>query len=73
MVKAQISGRMVASSISDVAIASVRSEKNRLKKLMKIIIIIIMDKSQETAIFSGRQILISAMKLMPEDDGRLQI
>ena len=40
MIKAQTSGRMVSSSASDVAIASVHSEKTRLKKLMKIIIII---------------------------------
>ena len=40
MIKAQISGRIVSSGISDVAFTSVYSEKNRLKKLMKIIIII---------------------------------
>ena len=38
MIKEQISGRMVSSSTGDVAIASVHSEKTRLKKLMKIII-----------------------------------
>ena len=32
--KAQISGRMVSSGITDVAIASVHSEKTRLKKLI---------------------------------------
>ena len=48
MIKAQISGRMLSSGISDVAIASVHSEKTRLKKM-----IIIMNKSQETMIFSG--------------------
>ena len=36
-------------------------------------IIIIMNKSQETAVFSGRQKPTSAMKLRPENDGRLQI
>ena len=43
MIKSQISGRMVSSGISDVASASVHSEKPRLKKLMlmKMIIIII--------------------------------
>ena len=44
MIKAQISGRMVSSGISDVASASVHSEKTRPKKLimmMKIIITII--------------------------------
>ena len=40
MIKAQISRRMVYSSISDVAIASIHSEKARLKKLIMIIIII---------------------------------
>ena len=50
MIKAQISGRMVSSGISDVAFASVYSEKTRLNKLMKIIII--MNEMQETTIFS---------------------
>ena len=40
MIKAQISGGMVSNCISDVVIASVHSEKTRLKKLMKIIIIV---------------------------------
>ena len=52
MIKAQISGRMVSSGISDVAFASVYSEKTRLKKCL---IMIIMKKSQETTVFS-RQI-----------------
>ena len=34
MINAQISGRMVSSGISDVAIASVHSKKTHLKKLM---------------------------------------
>ena len=34
MIKAQISGRMISSGISDVAIASVYFEKTRLKKLI---------------------------------------
>ena len=62
MIKAQISGRMVSSSISDVAFASVYSEKTSLTKLM----MIIMNKSQETTVFSGCQKLTSAMKLRPE-------
>ena len=46
MIKAQISGRMVSSGISDVAFSSVYSEKTRQKKCMMImIIIIITDKS----------------------------
>ena len=45
--KSTISGKLVASGISDVATASVHSDKNRLKKLM-IMIIIIMNLSQET-------------------------
>ena len=40
MITAQISGRMVSSGISDVAIASVHSKKTRLKKLIMIIIVI---------------------------------
>ena len=61
-IKAQISGRMVSSGINEVAIASVHFDKTHLKKLM----IIMMNKSQETTVFSGRQKLTSAMKLRPE-------
>ena len=57
---------IVSSGISDVAFASVHSEKISLKKCMMIMIIIIMNKSQETAVFSGHQKLTSAMKLRPE-------
>ena len=64
MIKAQISGRMVSSSISDVAFASVYFEKTHLKKLMKITII--MNKLQETTVFSGHQKFTSAMKQRPE-------
>ena len=39
-VESYFSGRKVSSGISDVVITSVQSEKTRLKKLMKIIIII---------------------------------
>ena len=39
MIKAQISGRMVSSGISDVAFASVHYDKTCLKKLIIIIII----------------------------------
>ena len=39
MIKAQISGRMVSSGISDVVMYLVHSEKTRLKKLMNMIII----------------------------------
>ena len=46
---------MVSSGISEVAFASVYSEKTRLK-----------NKSQEATIFNGRQKLTSAMKLRPE-------
>ena len=38
IIKAQISGKSVSNGISDVAIASVHSEKTRLKKLIMIII-----------------------------------
>ena len=64
MIKAQISGRVISSGISDVAIASVYFEKTRLKIL--IMIIIIMNLSHETTVFGGRQKLTSAMKLRPE-------
>ena len=37
-IKAQISGKLVTNGISDVAIASVHSEKTRLKKMIMIII-----------------------------------
>ena len=64
---------MVSSGISDVAIASVHSEKTRLKKLMMMLLmmmmmmmIMIMNKLQETTVFSGHQKLTSAMKLRPE-------
>ena len=66
MIKAQISGRMVSSGISDVAIASVHFEKTRLKKLIMIMTILIMNKSQEMTVFSGRQKLTPSMKLRPE-------
>ena len=56
MIKAHFSGTMVSSGISDIAFASVYSEKTRLKKLMmKMRIIIIMKKSQEFPVFVGRQ------------------
>ena len=45
--KAQISGRMVCSGISDVVLASVYSEKTRLKKLMMIIIMNINHKKRQ--------------------------
>ena len=51
---------MLSSGISDVAFASVYSEKTRLKKLIMIMIIIIMNKSQELTVFHGRQKLTSA-------------
>ena len=70
MVKVQISGRMASIGISDVVTASVYSEKTRMKKLMmmmmKMIIISIMNKSQETTFCHGRQKLTSAMKQRPE-------
>ena len=55
---------MASIGISDVVIASVYSEKIRMKNLMMmmkmIIIIIIMNKSQELTVFHGRQKLTSA-------------
>ena len=55
--------------ISDLAIASVHSEKTRLKKMIMLIIIIIiisMNKLRESTVFGGRQKLTSAMKQTPE-------
>ena len=40
MTKEQISGRMASSGIGDVVTASVYSEKTRLKKLMKILLLL---------------------------------
>ena len=51
LVVTSIKGRMVFSGISDVAFASVYTEKTRLKKCLIMIIIIIMIKSQEMMIF----------------------
>ena len=68
MIKAQISVRMASIGISDVVTALVNYEKTRMKKciMIMITIIIIMNKSQETTVFGGRQKLTSAMKLRPE-------
>ena len=61
---------MASIGISDVVTASVYSEKTCMKKLlMKMIIIIIIcivNKSQELSFFHGCQKLTSAMKLRPE-------
>ena len=59
MIKSHSSGRIVSSGISDVVIASVNSEKTRLKQM--IVMIIIMTESQEKMVFSGRQKLTSTM------------
>ena len=66
MIKGTISGRMLSSGISHVAFASGYSEKTRLKKCWIMIIIIMMNKSQELIFFHGRQKLTSAMKQRPE-------
>ena len=73
MIKAQISEITVSNGISNVATASVHYEKIHPKKLMMmkmiiiiIINIIIMNKSQKTSVFRGRQKLTSAMKQRPE-------
>ena len=60
-IKVQVSGRMASIGISDVMTASVYSDKTRLKTLM-----LIMNKSQESTVFGGRQKLTSAMKQRPE-------
>ena len=66
MIKGTISGRMLSSGISHIAFASVYSEKTHLKKCWIMIIIVIMNKSQESMVFHGRQKLTSAMKQRPE-------
>ena len=66
LIKGLISGRMLSSGIRYVAFASVYSEKKRLKKCWIMIIIIIMNKSQETMVFHRCQKLTSAMKQRPE-------
>ena len=57
---------MVSGDISDVVITSEHSEKNFLKKLMKMMKMMVINELQETIVFSGRQKLTSAMKLRPE-------
>ena len=57
---------MVSGDISDVVITSERSEKNFLKKLIKMMKMMVINKLQETIVFSGRQKLTSTMKLRPE-------
>ena len=64
--KKDISVKLVSSGISDVAFVSVSWEKTRMKKCWIMIIIIIINKSQETTVFHGRQKLTFAMKQMPE-------
>ena len=64
IIKDQIPGKLVTSGISDVATASVHSEKTWAKKW--IMIIIIMNKSQELTVFHRCQKLTSAMKQRPE-------
>ena len=59
IIKDQIPGKLVTSGISDVATASVHSEKTWVKKWI-MIIIIIMKKSQELTVFHGRQKLTSS-------------
>ena len=64
--------KMAYIGISDVVTASVYSEITHLEKLMMmmmkmiIIIISIMNKSQVTTVFHGRQKLTSTMKQRPE-------
>ena len=53
------------SGINDVVIAPVHTEKTRLKKII-MIIIISMNKSQDTTVIGGRQKLTSTMKLRLE-------
>ena len=66
MIEGTISRRMLSSGISHIAFASVYSEKTRMKKCWIMIIIIMMNKSQELTVFHGHQKLSSAMKQRPE-------
>ena len=66
MIKAHFSERMVSSGLSDVVITSVYCEKTHLKKFMMKMIIIILNKSQETTFLICRQKLTSTVKLRPE-------
>ena len=52
-IKDQISGKLVTNGISDVAIASVNSEKTLMMKMIMIIIISSMNKLQELTDFHG--------------------
>ena len=55
MIKAQISVRMVSSGLSDVAFASVYSEKTRLKKLMMIMIIVTSNRKKNLLVTKKRR------------------
>ena len=57
---------MVSSGISDVAFASVQSEKTRQKKLMMRMMIIIMMKNRKKRQFLAAPESTSAIKLRPE-------
>ena len=61
-IKAQISGKLVNNGVSYIAITSVHSEKTHQEKML----MIIMNKSQETMVYGGCQKLTSALKLRPE-------
>ena len=63
IIRAQISEKLLTSGISDVAITSAHSKKTRLKKM---IMIISMNKSQESMVFGRCQKLTSTMKVRPE-------
>ena len=63
--KSKISGKLISRSISDVTIALVNYEKTRLKKMIMIIIISV-NKSQESMVFGGRQKMTSTMKQRSE-------
>ena len=65
IIKAQISGKLVSSGISDVAITSVYFEKPRMKKMISYDNYYY-DLSQETTFFGRHQKLTSAMKQRPE-------
>ena len=49
LIKAQISGIMVSSGVSDVAPTLVHSEKTRLKKMMMVMTLIIITRARKQA------------------------
>ena len=74
IIKAQIPGKLVTSGISDVAIASVHSEKTRLKNLIMIIILLLVWINRKNwRFFTGARNWLPLWIKGQKSDGRLQI